>query len=346
MKNFLITGILAFILSGCANEQPYPWHRDVPFQSVLDQATGTLVLIDFYTDWCGPCKMMDENTFSDDKVKAYANQHFVSMKVNAEKGEGVELSDRYNIRGYPTILFVNDKGEEVDRMMGYREPEDFLKELNRVQSGKNTLPALLMDFQKNPNKFSTLFKLAKKYEGMGDGPSAQRMIGAILAANVDSAGTAAFFEILYDARETRNPRKLIEFANDHSESEYLTTALEEAMFLVRREGKEPLLEADLFYRLITAMENPSPGWMNSFAWRMSELEVNLSVALEKINLAIETVTDAKQKHMFMDTKAEILWKLDRVDEAISEIQKCIDFDPEDTYYKEQLEKFQKGKPVS
>ena len=46
--------------------------------------------------------------------------------------------------------------------------------------------------------------------------------------------------------------------------------------------------------------------------------------------------------MFLDTKAELLWKMGRVDEAISEIKKCVTYKPEDTYYNEQLEKFKKS----
>jgi len=68
----------------------------------------------------------------------------------------------------------------------------------------------------------------------------------------------------------------------------------------------------------------------------------MDLALEKIIWAIDQVTDEEQKYMFLDTKAELLWKMGRVDEAISEIEKCITYKPEDTYYNEQLEKFKKS----
>jgi tetratricopeptide (TPR) repeat protein len=75
---------------------------------------------------------------------------------------------------------------------------------------------------------------------------------------------------------------------------------------------------------------------------MSELKLNLDLALEKVNWAIENEIDEKNKHMYIDTKAEVLWKMGRVEEAIAEIEKCISFDSEDKYYGEQLEKFQKS----
>ncbi len=343
MKNLIFSLILTILVSGCANDQPYPWNKEVPFQSVLDKANGQLVLLDFFTTWCGPCKMMDENTFTDSKVKSFANKNLVSMKIDAEKGEGIELAERYNIRGYPTFVFVNGQGEEVDRVVGYREPDNFLSELERIQSGKNTLPVLLEEFQLNPTSFNTLFKLAKKYQNMDDLGSAKRMANAILAANVDSAGTAAFLTIYYGAKVTRDPNPLIAYADENPESDYAAEALEEALWLVRIKREDTDLEANLFLRVINSMKEPNPSMMNSFAWRMSELEMNLDMALEKITWAIYYEPNEKRKHMFIDTKAEVLFKMGRVDDAISEVEKCIEFDPEYQHYQEQLEKFKQAK---
>ena len=86
----------------------------------------------------------------------------INLKIDAEKGEGIELAEKYNIRGFPTIVFTNNRGDEIDRIVGYKDPDQFFSELSRIKSGRNTLPTLLIDFQTNPNNFSTLFKLTKK----------------------------------------------------------------------------------------------------------------------------------------------------------------------------------------
>ena len=264
------------------------------------------------------------------------------MKIDAEKGEGIDLAKQYGVRGFPTIIFANDKGAEVDRIIGYRPPETFLKELNRIHSGENTLPDMLDDFKQNPTKFNTLFKLTKKYESMNDLISARRMVNAIIDAGIDSAGTAAFYSILYDAREIKDPVPLIAYADKNPHSENSTTALGEAMWFVRRAGENPDLEADLYVRIVKRMKDPNPSRLNGFSWRMSELEKYMDLALEKIIWAIDHVTDDEQKYMYLDTKAELLWKMGRVDEAILEIEKCVTNKPEKTYYSEQLEKFKKS----
>ena len=51
-----------------------------------------LVFIDVYTTWCGPCKWLSKNVFTDDAVGTYYNEHFVCIKVDAEKGQGPELA--------------------------------------------------------------------------------------------------------------------------------------------------------------------------------------------------------------------------------------------------------------
>jgi len=173
---------------------------------------------------------------------------------------------------------------------------------------------------------------------MGDQLSAKEMIDAILSANVDSAGTGKFFEILYDSKESQDPRDLIKYINNN-EGSYLTSAIQEAMYLVRKNGNNPALEADLYLKLINYPEEKTPSMLNTFAWRMSELEMNLDVAINKVNEAIVRVKDKSQKYMFIDTKAEILWKLNKTEDAIVEIKKCINFEPDNKYYQEQLEKF-------
>lgn len=72
--------------------------------------TNKYVFIDFYTSWCGPCKMMDKQIFPQPKVGEYFDSKFVSMKVNAEK-EGVDLAKKYGIKAYPTFVVLDRSGE-------------------------------------------------------------------------------------------------------------------------------------------------------------------------------------------------------------------------------------------
>ena len=77
-----------------------------------------LVFLDCYTSWCGPCKMMSNTVFPQEKVGAYMNPRFVNIKIDMEKGEGVELAKRLQISAYPTFIIFNGDGNEIGRFLG------------------------------------------------------------------------------------------------------------------------------------------------------------------------------------------------------------------------------------
>ena len=82
------------------------------------KAENKLVFVDFYTDWCLPCKLMEEDVFSDKEIGAFMNKNFINLKVNAEKGNGPNLKTIYNIYAYPTLLFLDQKGTVLEEKVG------------------------------------------------------------------------------------------------------------------------------------------------------------------------------------------------------------------------------------
>lgn len=112
------------------------------------------MFVDMYTVWCGPCKMLDRNTFSNPDVANFINKNFYPVKFNAEGNETIHLKDKiYNnpsydpakanrrnsahqftrfmgVTAYPTMLFLDENGGLINRVKGYRTPEQlelFLK---------------------------------------------------------------------------------------------------------------------------------------------------------------------------------------------------------------------------
>jgi thioredoxin 1 len=107
------------------------------FEEAMKQAKkeNKLVFVDVYATWCGPCKRLDAITFPDAAVGKYFNDRFINVKIDGEKGEGPTIRQRYEVRGYPTLLFLNHDGEVVHRTAGFRDPEKFL-ELGRSVPAK------------------------------------------------------------------------------------------------------------------------------------------------------------------------------------------------------------------
>ncbi len=88
--------------------------------TVLDraEAEGKIVFIDFYATWCQPCKMMDKDVFSDKNIASFFNENFISYKVDAEKGFGPNIAALYNVRAYPTLVWVDTKGNVLEETVG------------------------------------------------------------------------------------------------------------------------------------------------------------------------------------------------------------------------------------
>lgn len=94
---------------------------------LLAKKQNKLIFLDIYATWCGPCKKLSAQTFPDPAVGKYYNERFINVKVDGEKGEGLTLRQRYNVRGYPTLLFINHKGEVVKSTAGFRDPLRFIE---------------------------------------------------------------------------------------------------------------------------------------------------------------------------------------------------------------------------
>jgi thioredoxin 1 len=90
------------------------------------------VFMDAYTTWCGPCKMMKQNTFPDPLVGKIFNKKFVSIAIDMEAGEGIELAQKYQVQGYPTLLFLDSDGNILKNELGYRDATGLIALGNEV----------------------------------------------------------------------------------------------------------------------------------------------------------------------------------------------------------------------
>lgn len=100
-----------------------------------DLGTKNGTIIDFYADWCIPCKELDASTFSDPRV-IEASENFRALKADMTKSlaEDVEaLREKYKILGVPTVLILDKDGNEVKRITGFVPPEEFYKILKQAQ---------------------------------------------------------------------------------------------------------------------------------------------------------------------------------------------------------------------
>ncbi|NCP52015.1 MAG: thioredoxin fold domain-containing protein [Flavobacteriales bacterium] len=136
------------------------------------------IMMDVYTNWCGPCKMLDKNTFQNSDVANYVNKHYYAVKFNAEGNDVVtfkgntfsnpnykpELSNRRNsahqltsyfqVNAYPTIVFMDEKGELIAPVRGYQTPNQLELYLKMFKNDEHKN----MDTQEKFNSYYAAFK--------------------------------------------------------------------------------------------------------------------------------------------------------------------------------------------
>ncbi|MGK9121044.1 thioredoxin family protein [Olivibacter jilunii] len=84
------------------------------------------IFVDVYTDWCPPCKRMDQEVLPLAAVGAVYNKAFINYKLNAERGEGIKLVKQYEVHAYPTYLYLTPEGVLLARVVDYQEPDTFM----------------------------------------------------------------------------------------------------------------------------------------------------------------------------------------------------------------------------
>lgn len=85
-----------------------------------------IIFVDAYTTWCGPCKRMSSNTFPDPEVGKLFNQYFLSLKIDMEKGMGLEFRNKFPVSAYPTLFFIDYDETLIKKTVGAKTPADLI----------------------------------------------------------------------------------------------------------------------------------------------------------------------------------------------------------------------------
>ncbi|RAV27770.1 thioredoxin family protein [Sinomicrobium soli] len=110
---------------------------NLAFKKVIETAkTGhKKIFVDAYATWCAPCKQLQKTTFKDAKAAAYFNKNFINVSIDVEKGEGVELTKKWQVDGLPTLLILDENGSVLANHTGYLDGGGLL-EFAKETTGK------------------------------------------------------------------------------------------------------------------------------------------------------------------------------------------------------------------
>lgn len=176
-----------------ASSSSINWKKTYPSAAAEAKASNKLIMIDFYTGWCGWCKKLDADTYPSAEV-VKASDKFVSIKLDAEKdSDGVRLAKKFGITGYPTILFLDSKENLQYKVVGYLGPKEFSAEMNKAGNIRAEIAKFQKAIQANPADGDALAGLASAEASQGRLDKASADLAAAESAKVTHK------EILLDA---------------------------------------------------------------------------------------------------------------------------------------------------
>lgn len=139
------------------------------------------IFIDAYTTWCGPCKMLDKNTFHNKDVADYINEYYYAVKFNAEGNETItykgqtftnpnydfnkkgrnsshQLTQHFGVRAYPTLLYLDEEANLITPVPGYKTPSQLELYLKLFESDEYKNIKTQEEWQNYSSNFKSEFK--------------------------------------------------------------------------------------------------------------------------------------------------------------------------------------------
>lgn len=198
MKIVLLTGTLLCSLSLMAQDRSVRF-ESTSYEEALIKAKkeNKLLFVDCYTTWCGPCKMLARDVFTNNEVADYFNEHFISLQVDCEKGEGPALRKCFGIGGFPTLLFVNGDGEVVNKIVGASRQPVFLENVKSGLDPKTSLYGKEKKYETGDRDRTLVLDLIRGYQGIQNSQKAKELSLELLESlNEEELLTAEMWEVI------------------------------------------------------------------------------------------------------------------------------------------------------
>lgn len=125
MRKILLTLFLAFSVSIFAENDDTFIKEDWNKALELAKETGKPILVDFYTEWCYWCKVMDKETFGQESISKKIKEEYIAVKLDAERGIGMQVAMKYRVSAYPTLGFFTSDGKLISKYEGYATADIF-----------------------------------------------------------------------------------------------------------------------------------------------------------------------------------------------------------------------------
>lgn len=284
--------IAAIVTAGLAQEGIQ--FEEGNWKKILAKAADQdrLIFVDAYAEWCGPCKMMARDVFTQAEVGEYYNSNFVNAKIDMEKGEGTGLARKYKVRAYPTLLFIDSNGELVHRAVGYQDAEAFLQLGREAQDPSKQIATMERKFEAGERdpEFLKNYAIAAA-DAMA--ANANEIATAYLSTQKDWTGETEMQLIFQAATQMDDPyfKEILKRREAYEalfSERYISSKIQRAILqTLDAEGGEEQMMADAEAKFKAAFpDNPGPVFAN---FKMNYYRINDPTAFPQA--AVDYLTD-------------------------------------------------------
>ncbi len=407
---FVLFPLFAFSQTGVHFEHGLNWNQI----QAKAKAENKSIFMDCYTTWCGPCKYMSNVIFPQETAGDFFNKNFINVKVQLDTtaGDNEEvvkwykdahnISDKYDVKAYPTFLFFDANGKAIHKIVGGSEAEEFVEKshaaltpetqyytlLEKYESGEKS-PAFLYNFAKaslsayeleaageaaeaylatqsdlytkDNLQFISMFTQGSRDKGfrvmlehpgkvdavLGDGVAEKVVQDIILKEDV-------FPRIFSSYSSAQSPQDLPEpnwnelstFLNQKypAQGAEISNYSKVVFYMNKNDWKNFSASVQDYMKVYGA--NATPEQLNNFAWTVFQNCDDAACITEALEWSKRSFTK-EQNPAYIDTYANILYKLGRKDEAIKWEQKAMNIAEENSKksYAETLEKMNRGEKI-
>ena len=176
MKKILVLLIFSpFVLRAQQDTTGIKFVNGFSWQMIRDKAKSEnkYIFLDVMASWCGPCKMMDKEVYSNDSVALFMNEKFISVKVQMDSSNADNdqvkswyadahlINQEFHVQGYPSLLFFNPDGTLVYRKLGFQDPQTFLRSAANAFDPRNlTYLTKLREYNAGKKDYVSMAELA------------------------------------------------------------------------------------------------------------------------------------------------------------------------------------------
>lgn len=177
------------------------------------KTSGKTGLLYFTADWCGPCKLMQKETFIDDKVRTFVESNFLPFWIDNHNNNGPALNKQYNINAFPTMVFIDNSGKVIDKIIGYLPPDKYMEVLKKSVRKEDTIESLRAGYKANPEDKEAAWKYANKLYNAYDYKNALPVFEYLCTVTLDNPENEIwkFLKLGMCYERTRNKGNAIEY---------------------------------------------------------------------------------------------------------------------------------------